>query len=146
MESPNNKGYKIPVRHYSLPCKTSSARKGLDIIGLLAKGVSCKAPQTTQIISRILVTLHKLIIKPNFWRQPFSAYPIKHREIMLVPNWSLYFTDQCSWCWIILCMLPEGKGTHQPSYKAFVPKWWPACIIQWCIRQNCGSKKFPDWF
>lgn len=51
MESTNNKEDNVPTRHLMPPCKTFSAKNGLHLVELLAKGPHEK-PQASQAITK----------------------------------------------------------------------------------------------
>lgn len=67
MKLPNNKGNRAPAGHLLSP-KVFSPRSELPLIKLLAKGLM-GIPKQSKLLTRPLVALHKLLVRPYCWRK-----------------------------------------------------------------------------
>jgi hypothetical protein len=95
-----------------------------------------------QLLSRRLVALHN-----QWWNLEEHTYLTEHEEIMLVPTYCLRPIDWCSWYWMVLCMLQEGKGECPLTDKPFhlngdLTAWYAGTVVP----QHCESNQLLyDW-
>lgn len=63
MELPNNGRDKAPARYLSPSNEICSIRNRLHLIELLTKGTSCKPPNNSGCLPKLLVALHNLPVR-----------------------------------------------------------------------------------
>lgn len=81
--------------------------------------------QTTEAIG----SLHKLSVRPLFWRQPLHM-SMNAQKLSWCRSRTSIPTGKCSRHWKALNIYHRRKGSHQPSFKPCDLQYWPACTVQ----------------
>ena len=84
MESPNNRGDRVPTRHFLPPNEISRPGNGLHLIELLAKGTHGNL-QITQAIAKTIGCFPQSDGK-TLLLKTVSTYLTEHGDVKLVPN------------------------------------------------------------
>lgn len=106
-ESPNNRWDNSPTRPLMSPSKASRARNST-----FCWVISQRAPMEIHI-AKAISWFSQPEDKALMLKTPL-IYVNEHREVELVPTSRSFIpTDWHSWCWKILCTLPEVKDSHQ---------------------------------
>lgn len=86
MESPNNTRDNVTTRHLLPPCETSSARNGLHLIELLAKGTPWKLPNIPFYLQDKAIGHFPQTNRKTLLPKTILIYLFEHREVELMPK------------------------------------------------------------
>lgn len=115
--------------------KTPSAKNGLHLIELLAKGALQKHPKTQAVAKAMVAQTNSkaLLLKTT------SMYLAEHEEGELVSNQKLYPpANQCTWYCKVFSTLTEQKRRHQPSYLR-------STMVTYCMTHLCNGGTEAVW-
>lgn len=116
------------------PRKVSSAKNEIRVVELLAKGAHL-TPQTSRLLSTLLVALCSLMVRPHRWRQHLCHWTRRSwasvQQAAAPPMTSIHDAGRCS--------APEEKSPIIPPPQTLQPTTStcrPAFRIHWF---NCGT-------